>query len=90
MPPKKTKTARPRKYPGHRSCFNHEILFEMFKRDIPELCPSCFASTAKHQVQLIALGYARTFLVMNKLLDMKDEIAELENRICELEEKVTP
>ena len=70
----KNKAPERRRYPGHRPCNNHELLDEMLKGHIPEMCPNCFAGIAKHQVQLVAMNYCKTYLLMNRVLEMMDRL----------------
>lgn len=80
--------AQKKRYPGHRSCFNHEIITEMLKNDIPELCPKCFTAVAKHQIQMIGLNYTRSFILGNKLAALEEDYENLkENVKLLLEEK---
>lgn len=68
------KKKRGRKYPGFRPCLNHDTLSEMFKNEVPEICPSCFGSTARHQVQLVALNYASITRLRNAALVLHTEL----------------
>ena len=86
----KNKAENRRRYPGHRPCNNHELLDEMLKDPIPEMCPKCFAGIAQHQVQLVANNYCRTFILINKVSDLIETIASLQARIDELDERVAP
>lgn len=83
-----TEKKRRRKYPGHRPCLNHDILFEMFKNPVPELCPKCFGSTAKNQVQLVALNYCSIQVLRQQLTKLFDELGtELERMADYIDEQ---
>lgn len=85
----KNKAAPRRRYPGHRPCNNHELLHEMLKDSIPEMCPNCYGGIAKHQVQLVAQNYCKIFLLMNRVLELMDRVEVLEAPPAAADQEVT-
>lgn len=81
--------AQRKKYPGHRACFNHEILSEGFKSEIPEICPNCFQHIARWQIPLIALNFSRSFIQGNRITRAEEDLSQIRELLEEAREITT-
>ena len=81
------KKKRDRKFPGHRMCLNHSALSEMFKSPVPEICPSCFANTATHQIQLIALNNCGMLQLRYTMMQLDSELQNVKAILREFLER---